>query len=292
MNVTWTDNPSPPAYRPPVGAVDAHCHVFGPAARFPFAPERKYTPADAPAETLYALRDKLGLSRNVIVQASCHGRDNSALMNALTMAAGQARGIAIIDKGTSLAELREMHDVGIRGVRFNFIKRLVDAPPHDQLARIAEKVATLGWHIVTYFEAGDLEGLVPFLTSLPTPIVIDHMGRPDIQKGPDSHGFVHFMDFLESSPNIWVKVSCPERLTVEGPPYRDVVPFAKRLVQRFPDRVLWGTDWPHPNMTSHIPDDGALLDLVPSIAPEKTQQQALLVDNPMRLYWPEEGGVA
>jgi len=150
---------------------------------------------------------------------------------------------------------------------------------------IAEKIKPLGWHIVVYFEAPDLEGLIPFLKQLDSVIVVDHMGRPDVEKGVDHPDFERFVNLLADNPNIWTKVSCPERLTLQAPDYSDVVPFAKKLVERFPDRVLWGTDWPHPNMKSHVPDDGHLVDVIPQIAPTAELQQALLVDNPMRLYW-------
>lgn len=281
-------NPSKPSYAPPPGAVDAHCHVFGPGDLFPYAPERKYTPCDAPKETLFALRDHLGFERNVIVQATCHGKDNRALVDALRASNGLARGVASVGPAITEAELRDLHEAGVRGVRFNFVKRLVDATPKEVFLGIADKIATLGWHIVVYFEAPDLDDLTPFLRRLPTTIVVDHMGRPDIAKGVDHPQFRKFVDLMAENPNIWSKVSCPERLSVQGPPaYDDVVPFARLLVDRFTDRVLWGTDWPHPNMKSHMPDDGHLVDVIPRIATDAAKQKALLVDNPMRLYWSE-----
>jgi 2-pyrone-4,6-dicarboxylate lactonase len=285
-------NPKKPDFVPPAGAVDAHCHVFGPEAVFPFAPERKYTPVDAPKEKLFALRDHLGFSRNVIVQATCHGSDNRALVDALVASDGHARGVAVVRPDITDAELKQLDQAGVRGVRFNFVKRLVDATPKDVYRRIAERISQLGWHCVVYFEAPDLEELVPFLQSLPGTLVVDHMGRPDVTQGADSAEFSAFRKFMNDNPNVWVKVSCPERLTVAGPPYDDVVPFARALVEQFPDRVLWGTDWPHPNMKSHMPDDGALADVIPRIAPTQALQQALLVDNPLRLYWPELSGTA
>jgi 2-pyrone-4,6-dicarboxylate lactonase len=278
-------NPSKPAYVAPAGAVDAHCHVFGPAAKFPFAPERKYTPCDAPKEKLFGLRDFLGFSRNVIVQASCHGKDNRAMVDALTQPNGKARGVAVVGGDITTRELSEMHAAGVRGVRFNFVKRLVDVPPLDELSRTAKMVAALGWHIVVYFEATDLESLTPFFKSLPTTIVVDHMGRPDVTKGTDDPPFQHFVKLLNQNPNIWTKVNGEERITVKGPPYDDVIPFSRLLVEEFPDRVLWGTDWPHPNMKSHMPDDGMLVDSIPKFAATAALQKALLVDNPMRLYW-------
>jgi 2-pyrone-4,6-dicarboxylate lactonase len=277
--------PSKPAFVPPKGAIDAHCHVFGPGAVFPYAPERKYTPCDAPKEKLFALRDFLGFERNVIVQASCHGRDNRALVDALEVAGDRARGVAVVSPDIDDDDLKQMDEAGVRAVRFNFVKRLVDATPREVFLRTADRIARLGWHIVVYFEAADLEGLTPFLRQLPTKVVVDHMGRPDVAKGVEHADFQRFIALLDDNPTIWTKVSCPERLTVAGPPYDDVVPFARTLVERFPDRVLWGTDWPHPNMTSHMPDDGALVDVIPRIARDTTLQRALLVDNPMSLYW-------
>ena len=281
-------NPSKPRYTPPPGAVDAHCHVFGPAARFPYAQERKYTPCDAPRERLYALRDFLGFERNVVVQATCHGNDNRALVDALIHSHGRARGVASVGRGVTDAELDALHDAGVRGVRFNFVRRLVDFTPRDVLAEIAARIAPRGWHVVVYFEAQDLPELWDFFTSLPTTVVVDHMGRPDVGQPVDGPGFGLFRRLLAEHRNVWSKVSCPERLSKSGPPgYDDVVPFARRIVEEFPDRVLWGTDWPHPNMKSHMPDDGALVDVIPRIAPTPSLERRLLVDNPMRLYWPE-----
>ena len=284
-DITWHPDPKTPDFKPPAGAVDAHCHVFGPADAFPFAPERKYTPGDAGKEMLFALRDHLGLSRNVIVQASCHGKDNSAMIDALQAADGRARGVAVIAHDIADDELDQMHAAGVRGVRFNFVKRLVDATPREVFMATAERVQRLGWHIVVYFEAPDLADLTPFLKQLPGIVVVDHMGRPDVTQPADGPGFQAFANLMADMPNLWTKVSCPERLTVAGPPYDDVVPFQRHLVEHFSDRVLWGTDWPHPNMKSHRPDDGLLVDTVARIAPTAALQQALLVDNPMRLYW-------
>ncbi|AZS50133.1 2-pyrone-4,6-dicarboxylate hydrolase [Entomomonas moraniae] len=289
------ENPSKPRFNLPFGAVDAHCHVFGPQNKFPYAPERKYTPCDASKEDLFALRDHLGFSRNVIVQATCHGSDNRALVDALQSANGLARGVATIRLDISDEELHALDKAGVRGVRFNFVKRLVDFLPKDELQKIAERIAPLGWHIVIYFEAPDLPDLWDFFTSLPTTVVVDHMGRPDVSKPVNGAEFDLFVRLMEENPNIWSKVSCPERLTITGPkalngeekPYQDVVPFARYLVERFPDRVLFGTDWPHPNLKDHMPDDGLLVNYITQIAPTIELQKKLLVDNPMRLYWPE-----
>jgi 2-pyrone-4,6-dicarboxylate lactonase len=288
MDADWMvfhPDPRKPEFIPPKGAVDAHCHVFGPALRFPFADMRKYTPCDAGKEQLFALRDHLGFSRNVIVQASCHGRNNDALVDALNTAGDLARGVAVVGPEVTDEELHKMDLAGVRAVRFNFVKRLVDATPQHVFLDIAERVKKLGWHIVVYFEATDLHDLIPFLKQLPTVVVVDHMGRPDVAKPVEHADFQEFIALLEENDNFWTKVTCPERLTQAGPPYDDVVPFARVLVDLFPDRVLWGTDWPHPNMKSHMPDDGNLVDMIPCIATTVEKQQALLVNNPMRLYW-------
>jgi 2-pyrone-4,6-dicarboxylate lactonase len=278
-------SPAKPEFKTPAGAVDAHCHVFGPADKFPYHPKRKYTPCDAPKEKLFELRDYLGFERNVIVQASCHGTDNAALLDALESAGELARGIAVVDPAITVEELEAMDKAGVRGVRFNFVKRLVDSTPKEVFLSVAEKIKPLGWHIIVYFESPDLEGLIPFLNELDTTIVVDHMGRPDVAKGVDHPDFQRFVQLMKDNDKIWVKTTCPERLTLTPPDYSDVIPFMKTLVEQFPDRCLWGTDWPHPNMKSHVPDDGKLVDVIPLIAETAELQQKLLVDNPMRLYW-------
>ena len=291
----WYDGPSKPQFVLPAGSVDAHCHVFGPGHTFGYAPERKYTPCDASKVQLFALRDHLGFARNVVVQATCHGDNNDALVDALQAAREAARGVATVRRGVSDAELQRLHAAGVRGVRFNFVKRLVDFTPKDELLEIAQRIAPLGWHVVVYFEAVDLPELWDFFTAIPTTVVVDHMGRPDVTQPVDGPEFARFVRFMDEHPNVWSKVTCPERLSVAGPfalngqrqAYADVVPFARVLVERFADRVLWGTDWPHPNLKSHMPDDGLLVDFIPHIAPTADLQRRLLVDNPMRLYWPE-----
>jgi 2-pyrone-4,6-dicarboxylate lactonase len=297
--LTWQPAPSRPTLALPPGAVDAHCHVFGPGDVFPYAPERRYTPTDASRADLFALREHLGLSRQVIVQATCHGADNRAMVDAVRAAGGRARGVATVRPDVTSDQLAELHDAGVRGVRFTFLERLGDATPTDELATVARAIAPLGWHVVVYLEAADLPGLEDFLARLPVPLVVDHMARPDVTGDPDGPEFSRFLRFVDRH-DVWVKVSCPERLSVTGPPaldgqqqaYTDVVPFARRVVAEFGDRVLWGTDWPHPNLTDHVPDDGLLVDHVVHVAPTEATRRRLLVDNPMRLYWPDDTEVA
>ncbi|HKY80710.1 MAG TPA: amidohydrolase family protein, partial [Sphingobium sp.] len=283
--ISWHAAPSTPAFTPPPGAVDAHCHVFGPMAQFPFSAKAKYLPGDAGPDMLFALRDRLGLARNVIVQASCHGTDNSATLDAIAKSNGKARGVAVVDPAISDAELERLHEGGIRGVRFNFLKRLVDDAPKDKFLEIAARVKQLGWHVVVYFEADILEEMRAFLDAIPTTIVIDHMGRPDVTQGPDGPDMRAFRTLLDSRPDIWTKVTCPDRLDDNGPPWDDFASAVAPLVDAYADRVLWGTDWPHPNMQDAIPDDGALVDMIPRIARTAELQRKLLVDNPMHLYW-------
>jgi 2-pyrone-4,6-dicarboxylate lactonase len=285
---SWHADPSTPRFVPPPGAVDAHCHVFGPMATFPFSARAKYLPEDAGPEMLFALRDTLGFSRNVIVQASCHGTDNGATLDAIARSNGKARGVAVVDPAIDDAELERLHMGGIRGVRFNFLKRLVDDAPKDRFLEIARRIQPLGWHVVVYFEADILAELRPFLDAIPTPLVIDHMGRPDVAQGPDGPDMRAFRALLDSRDDIWTKVTCPDRLDANGPPWDDFAAAVAPLVADYPDRVLWGTDWPHPNMQDAIPDDGALVDIIPRIAPTPALQHKLLVANPMQLYWPEQ----
>jgi 2-pyrone-4,6-dicarboxylate lactonase len=285
---SWTEAPSVPRFVPPPGAVDAHCHVFGPAARFPFSARAKYLPQDAGPDLLFALRGRLGLSRSVVVQASCHGTDNAATLHAIAVSGGTARGVAVVDPAIGDAELDSLHAGGIRGVRFNFLKRLVDDAPKDRFLAVAERIARLGWHVVIYFEADILEEMREFVAAIPVPVVVDHMGRPDVTQGPDGADMRAFRRLLDSRADIWTKVTCPDRLDPAGPPWDSFAAAVRPLVADYPDRVLWGTDWPHPNMQDAIPDDGALVDMIPRIAPGADLQYRLLVANPMRLYWPEE----
>ena len=277
-------NPKKPDQALPPNACDAHCHVFGPAARFPFAQSSTYVPVDAPKETLFQRHRHLGVARAVIVQASCHGTDNAAMLDALAAGGGTYRGIAVVADDVDVSELRKMHAAGVRGVRFNFVKRLGGGKPLHVYRKILQKITPLGWHIVVYFDAKDLMRIAPFLREIEVPVVIDHMGRVPVDQGTTSKPFELLSDLLDDD-RFWVKISCPERLSLSGPPYADVDPVARALLQLAPDRVLWGTDWPHPNMRSHMPDDGALVDRIMVVCDTPALRTQVLVDNPTRLYW-------
>jgi 2-pyrone-4,6-dicarboxylate lactonase len=282
--VSWHPNPSKPRYVPPPGAVDAHCHVFGPMAQFPFSPKAKYLPEDAGPDQLFALRDHLGFARNVIVQASCHGTDNAATLDAIARSNGKARGVAVVDPMISEDDLAALHDGGIRGIRFNFLKRLVDDAPKDKFLEVSRRLPR-GWHVVIYFEADILAELRPFMDAIPVPLVVDHMGRPDVTQGPDGPDMRAFRALLDGRPDIHFKPTCPDRLDPSGDPWNAFAEAVAPLVADYPDRCIWGTDWPHPNMQDNTPDDGHLVDMIPRIAPTEELQRKLLVSNPDSLYW-------
>ena len=277
-------DPRPPArFTPPAGSCDAHCHIFGPAARFPFAPDRTYTPPDAGYEQFVRLQERLGLSRAVFVQASCHGTDNSAMLDAIRRGQGRYAGVAMIDESFTDAQIGALHDGGVRGVRFNFVAHLGGAPAMDEFWRLVGRVAHFGWHVVLHFDAVDLPAYADVLDRLPVPYVIDHLARIDAAAGLDQEPFARLCELLRDE-RAWVKISGAERLSAEGPPrYADVVPFARAVIERAPERVLWGTDWPHPNV-QRIPDDGDLVDLLAAFAPNEATRTRILVDNPTRLY--------
>ena len=276
-------HPKLPRFVMPPLACDAHCHVFGPAGRFPYAPDRSYTPPDAPKETLATLHRLLGVERAVIVQASCHGSDNRATLDAIAHSGGRYRGIAIIDETITDKDYAALHAGGMRGVRFNFVKHLGGRPDMRLFQRTLERMAPMGWHLVLHLDAADIVELAPLLRGLTLPFIIDHMGRVKADAGLDQPPFRALLE-LTKLDTCWVKVCGAERVSSTGPPFTDAVPFARALVDAAPDRVLWGTDWPHPNIVRHMPNDGDLVDLVPLIAPDGVTQHRLLVANPARLY--------
>jgi 2-pyrone-4,6-dicarboxylate lactonase len=276
--------PHPPTrFTPPPGACDAHCHIFGPAARFPYSDDRTYTPPDSGIDAFEHLQFRLGLSRAVFVQASCHGVDNSAMVDALVRGQGRYAGVAMIDESFTYSDIAKLHDAGVRGTRFNFVAHLGGAPELDVFWRIVDRVQPFGWHIVLHFDAKDLPHYADLLDAMPCAYVIDHMARVPVTKGVEQEPFQQLLELMRDE-RCWVKLSGAERLTADGPPpYDDVAPFARALIAAAPDRVLWGTDWPHPNVR-HMPDDGDLLDLLAAFAPDQSVRDRILVQNPETLY--------
>lgn len=272
-----------PDFAAPPGACDAHCHVFGPAAKFPFAEGRSYTPPDAPYEAHVALQKTLGLSRAVIVQATCHGTDNRATLDAIARANGCYRGVAIVDESFTDRDFEALHAGGIRGVRFSFARHLSGPPDFGRVARVAERIRPLGWHLVLYLEAEDVVANAGTIAGFGMPVVIDHMGRVKAGNGVGQPEFQALLDLMKGE-DFWVKICGAERISSAGPPYHDAIPFAQALIAAAPDRVLWGTDWPHPNIEGVMPNDGDLMNLLALYAPDEAVRNRILVDNPARLY--------
>ena len=273
-----------PAYRMPPGACDAHCHVFGPADRFPYAPDRAYTPPDAPYEDLVRLHRVLGVERAVIVHASCHGSDMRVTLDGIARSGGAMRGVAVVDPGVTDADLAALDAGGIRGVRFNFVKHLGGMPDMAFFERVLAQVEPLGWHVVLHLDAEDVVELAPRIARIRVPFVIDHMGRVKAKNGLDQAPFRQLLELMRN-PLAWVKICGAERVSSAGAPFRDAVPFARTLVQAAPDRVLWGTDWPHPNIAGDMPNDGDVVDLLAEAVEDEALRRRVLVDNPTPLYW-------
>jgi len=263
---------------------DAHCHVFGPAEVFPYAATRKYTPPDAPLQRLAELHAILGIERAVIVQASCHGTDNSALLDAIAHSGGRYRGVCNASADLNDADFEALHEGGIRGVRFNFVKHLGGAPDLQEMKRIVGRVARLGWHVEWHFDAADLIVYESLFEQMPLPIVLDHMGRVPVADGIEQVPFQNLLRKFSANDNLWVKISGSERISQSGPPFHDAVPFARALVNAAPDRVIWGTDWPHPNIPAAMPNDADLVDLLPEMIGDEETLHKVLVANPARLF--------
>lgn len=273
-----------PKFQPPSGACDAHCHIFGPGDRYPYAPERTYTPPDAPLSRFRELQSILGLARAVLVNASCHGSDNSVILDAIAASGGRYRGVANPDDSFTEEDYRRMHAGGVRGVRFNFVRHLGGMPDMGEFRRTIERIRPLGWHVDLHFDASDLVEHADLIEQMPVPFIIDHMGRVPTRLGLEQQPFQQLLKMFRANPRCWVKISGSERISSAGPPFTDAVPFARALVEAAPERILWGTDWPHPNIARYMPNDGDLVDLVPLIVPEPALQRQILVDNPHRLY--------
>ena len=279
-------NPKLPGLSLPEMACDAHCHVFGPKAEFPYHENSTYEPPDAGKMTLKALHDFLGFSRAVIVQASCHGPDNRAMLDAIKWRGDQFwRGVCIANKSFTEKDFEVLHEGGVRGVRFNFVKHLGGAPDLEGMKMVLEKVKVFNWHLVIHVNAEDIikyeDFFKPFKDLV---IIVDHMGRVPTNLGVDQPAFKILLDFMQRD-NWWVKISGAERISAGGPPFYDAVPYAQKLIKTAPDRILWGTDFPHPNIKEHMPNDGHLVDLLGLFCNDESLLKKILVDNPNRLYW-------
>jgi 2-pyrone-4,6-dicarboxylate lactonase len=281
----YDENPVKPSYQMPPGACDAHCHVFGPADKFPYAPESTYKPKDAGFEVLRALHDHLGIDRAVIVQASCHGKDNRATLDAIARSNGSYRGVGMVGGEVTDADLESLHRGGIRGIRFNFVAHLGGAPDLDVFNRTVARVKDLGWHVVLHLDSQDIPNYMKLLDTLPVPFIIDHMGRAKVADGIDQKPFQELLALMRGNERAWVKVSGAERISKAGAPFTDAVPFASALIEAAPERVLWGTDFPHPNISGDMPNDGELVNLFAQFTDDENVRKQILVDNPTRLYW-------
>jgi 2-pyrone-4,6-dicarboxylate lactonase len=280
-------NPVSPSLLLPAGACDAHCHVFGPAAKFPYAADRSYTPPDASVESLRKLHAMLGISRAVIVHASCHGSQMDVTLDAIASSCGTYRGVACVEDSITDSELQRLHVGGIRGIRFNFVKHLGGVPDLDVFYRLLARIKPLRWHVVLHLDADDIVSQQKLLSRIDVPFIIDHMGRVRAADGLEQRPFQLLLDLYRRNPLAHVKVCGAERVSVGKRPFRDAVPFAQALIDVDPSRILWGTDWPHPNITRDMPNDGELVDLFAQICPDAGKRAQILVDNPTRLYWAE-----
>lgn len=278
-------NTRTPKYQPPANATDAHCHIFGPAAQYPFSPDRTYTPHDNGLDDFKRLQATLGLQRAVLVNASCHGVDNTVIVDAIAQSGGKYRGVANADDSFTAADFRKLHEQGFRAVRFNFVAHLGGVPDMAEFHRVVERIRPLGWHVDLHFDAKDLPQYDDMLQNFPVPFIIDHMGRVPTQNGLEQEPFKVLLNLHRRNKKCWVKISGAERIAAaEGPPFTGAVPFAQQLIAAGADRILWGTDWPHPNIARHMPNDGDLVDLIPLMMPDAATQKLVLVDNPHRLY--------
>jgi 2-pyrone-4,6-dicarboxylate lactonase len=276
-------NPVKPLYAMPQGACDCHCHVFGPASRFPYAPERTYTPDDAPFERLRALHDHLGITRAIVVQPTCHGVDHAVTIDAIARSNGRYLGIANGAADFDDSELMKLHEAGMRGVRFNFVRHLGAVPDEARFLAMMKRIAPLGWHVELHLDAEDLLERERLFDNVNIPLVIDHMGRAKAAAGINQPAFRALLKLLCANPLAWVKISGADRLAGKAP-LNDAIPFARALIEAAPNRVLWGTDWPHPNVSANMPNDGELVNLFFRIVDDAALQRQILVSNPQLLY--------
>jgi 2-pyrone-4,6-dicarboxylate lactonase len=275
-------NPKKPRFKLPPLACDSHFHVFGPHSKFPYAPNRPFTPTDAPKEDLFRLHALLGFERGVFVQSTCHRNDHAALIDLLTAAPDRYRGVALLQPSMRQADVDKLDDAGVRGVRLHFFPRLGPPMPLPDMRKVIELVEPHGWHIAIHTGGDGLVELYDFIRAIDATVVIDHIGRVDVGEGLKGKAFGVLRRLLDTG-NVWVKLSGTDRITKQPYPYADAVAFARDLATHAPERVVFGTDWPHPNHAA-VPNDGDLVDLIPEIAPDAKTRQLMLVDNPARLF--------
>jgi 2-pyrone-4,6-dicarboxylate lactonase len=278
-------NPKQPKLTLPPRACDSHFHVFGPHNKFPYAANRPFTPTDAPKEDLFRLHAFLGFERGVFVQSTCHGSDHAALVDLLTAADGRYRGVALLEPTMSEAEVERLDDAGVRGLRLHWYFPHGGGPrPREDMQKMIALAAPYGWHVANHVGGHGMADYYDFIAAIEAPVVIDHMARIDIAEGLNGEAFTALRRLLDRG-NAWVKLSGSDRIVKEPHSYAAAVPFARTLAMQAPERIVWGTDWPHPNhKPDAIPNDGELVDLIAEIAPDEKTRQLMLVDNPTKLF--------
>jgi len=274
--------PRKPRFALPSSSCDSHFHVFGPHAVFPFAANRPFTPHDAPKEALLRLHEVLGFERGVFVQSTCHGSDHAVMLDLLAATSGRYRGVALLTPATTPEEVKRLDAAGVCGVRLHFVSHLGPYPARDDVRAVMRLVEPYGWHIEVHVYGKDLLANLDFIAAIKARVVIDHIGRVDAREGPDGPAFVALRRLVDSG-NVWVKLSGTDRVSQQEPPFRDAVALARILAEQAPERILWGTDWPHPNVR-RMPNDGELVDLIPQIAVNETTRRRMLVDNPAEFF--------
>jgi 2-pyrone-4,6-dicarboxylate lactonase len=278
---TFLTSPSRASFKLPINACDAHCHIFGPAAQFPYLETRSFTPVDAGKDKLFALHDFLGIQRCVIVQTALHGFDNSVVVDAMQARKGSYLGVALAPASTTSQQIADMDKQGFRSIRFNFMAHLKNSDSIEDIVDLTKRMEPFGWHLQVHFSSDLVHSLTPLLKQSAVPVMIDHIGRVDASLGPNHADFLGLLKLMDDQ-RFHVKVSGIDRIS-KSYPYDDGVSLAKILVDRFTEKCIWGTDWPHPNH-HHIPDDGHLVDLIPRIADTAEKIQKLMVTNPEKIY--------
>lgn len=277
-------NPATPTLMAPRGAIDCHAHVFGPESEYPYSPARGYTPPDASLETYLGVLDVLGIERSVLTQPSVYGTDNSAMFDAMARHPGRILGVAAVNAGVTDEELENLNAKGVRGVRVNLADK--GGNPFDSMAdvrRFSERLAPLGWHLELLLHVDEFPDLKDTFTNYPVDIVVGHLGYMKMPNGLDNPGFQEFLDLVRGG-HCWVKLTGSYRITgADSPPYPDVVPVAQALIAANPERIVWGTDWPHPTHYRGMPNDAYLLDQLLDWTDEATIEK-ILVDNPQELF--------